>query len=164
MLVVNAAMLFLAIQITIVLKADKMVQASDDIYDTEETQGVESVHNFEEEDKKILLKIAMAEAEGEGVEGKAYVMMVILNRMSSVDFPETIKGIVFEKNQFTPVKKGGRYWTIEPDKECYEAYQLLQSGWDESEGALYFCRTGSSSWMEKNTEYLYTIGNHSFYK
>lgn len=116
------------------------------------------------EDIKVLLKIAMAEAEGEGVEGKAYVMRVVLNRVLSEEFPETIKDVVFQKGQFTPVEDGGRYWTVEPDEECYKAYEMILNGWDKSKGALYFCTDGASKWIEDNTEYLYTVGNHNFFK
>lgn len=115
-------------------------------------------------DKEILLQIAMAEAEGEGVGGKAHVMRVVLNRVEDERFPGTVEGVVFQEGQFTPVDEGGRYWRAQPDAECYEAYELVSQGWDESEGALYFCAERCSRWMEENTEYLYTYGGHSFYK
>lgn len=179
---VDAAMLFLAFQFVTVLHDDReIVEASpprimyeaeaindDEWLDVEEAEAATTSlvmsRDWDSEDAEILLKIAMAEAEGEGTEGKAYVMMVVLNRVWSDEFPETIEDVVFQKGQFTPVENGGRYWTVTPDKECYEAYEMVLHGWDESEGALYFCADGSSKWMEENTEYLYTVGNHNFYK
>lgn len=116
------------------------------------------------EDSEILLKIAMAEAEGESVTGKALVMLVVLNRVWSEGFPNTIKDVVFEKGQFSPVEEGGRYWTTEPDEGCYEALSKVMQGWDESEGALYFESCTGGSWHRQNLTFLYQVGNHRFYK
>lgn len=116
------------------------------------------------EDSEILLKIAMAEAEGESVEGKALVMLVVLNRVWSEDFPGTIEDVVFQPRQFSPVREGGRYYTTEPDRECYEALELVMQGWDESGGALYFDSCDKDSWHSENLEFLYQYGNHKFYR
>lgn len=179
---VDAAMIFLATQFTVVAKADRNAKNDIGAYETMQECNLYSnsskstemlIEKIEEkvkaagisqEEKQILLKIAMAEAEGEGTSGKAYVMRVVLNRVQSEEFPNTIKKVVFQKNQFSPVKDNGRYWNLEPDEECYEAYNMIENGWDDSEGALYFSRTGSSPWMQENTDFLYEIGNHSFYK
>lgn len=114
------------------------------------------------EDSEILLKIAMAEAES--IEGKALVMLVVLNRVWSEDFPGTIEDVVFQPRQFSPVREGGRYYTTEPDRECYEALELVMQGWDESGGALYFESCDNSSWHSENLEFLYQYGNHKFYR
>ena len=179
---VDAAMIFLATQFTGVAKADRNAKNDIGAYETmqecnlysnsskstemliEKIEEKAKAAGISQEEKQILLKIAMAEAEGEGTSGKAYVMRVVLNRVQSEEFPNTIKKVVFQKNQFSPVKDNGRYWNLEPDEECYEAYNMIENGWDDSEGALYFSRTGSSPWMQENTDFLYEIGNHSFYK
>lgn len=125
------------------------------------------------EDSYLLAKIAMAEAEGEGVEGKAMVIMVVLNRVWAEGFPDSIKDVIFDYNeqkdiyQFSPVMPGGRWWTTEPDEECYEALRIIMvKKWDESEGALYFETTynGEDTWHSENLEYIKTVGNHNFYK
>lgn len=116
------------------------------------------------DDAEILLKIAMAEAEGESVEGKALVMLVVLNRAWSDTFPNTIYDVVFQKNQFSVTVSGGRYWTTTPNEECYEALELVRSGWDESLGAFYFESCKGDSWHSRNLEYLFEEGNHKFYK
>lgn len=116
------------------------------------------------EDSEMLLKIAMAEAEGEGVEGKALVMLVVLNRVWSSEFPGTIEEVIFQSKQSSPVTEGGRYYTTEPDRECYEALELVMCGWDESRGALYFENCGKDSWHSRNLEFLYQAGNHKFYR
>lgn len=116
------------------------------------------------EDTEILLKIAMAEAEGESVEGKALVMLVVLNRVWSDEFPGTIEEVVFQPRQFSPVREGGRYYTTEPDEGCYKALEMVEQGWDESYGALYFESCEGGSWHSDNLEFLFQVGNHKFYK
>jgi len=113
---------------------------------------------------ELLLKIAMAEAEGESVEGKALVMLVVLNRVWSDDFPNTIEDVIFQPRQFSTVTEGGRYYTTEPDAGCYEALELVMYGWDESQGALYFESCKHDSWHSENLEFLFQEGNHKFYK
>lgn len=121
---------------------------------------------FNEEDECLLAKIAMAEAEGESTEGKAMVIMVVLNRVESKDFPDSIMDVIFDDGEFSPVKEGGRFYTTEPDGDCWEALDLVRYGWDESEGALYFeaVYNGEDTWHSRNLEYIKTVGNHNFYK
>lgn len=183
---VDAAMVLLAAQVTIVLKAENKTEAStyipqqsiqtqyietgsvegsEEVEGTVEEGSVLNIQNWNNKDSDILLKIAMAEAEGEGIEGKALVMRVVLNRVADAEFPDSVEKVVFQAGQFEPVKDDGRYWNVEPDAECYKALYMVQcENWDATDGALYFCRTGSSAWMENNTEYLFTVGNHSFYR
>ena len=120
--------------------------------------------DWDAEDSKILLKIAMAEAEGESTEGKALVMLVVLNRVWSDQFPGTIEDVVFEPKQFSPVMEGGRYYTTEPDEDCYKALEMVMHDWDESYGALYFESCEGSSWHSEHLEFLYQVGNHKFYR
>lgn len=120
--------------------------------------------DFSGEDSEMLMKIAMAEAEGESVEGKALVMLVVLNRVWSENFPDTIEEVIFQPRQFSPVKEGGRYYTAEPDEDCYRALLMVMYGWDESYGALYFESCDGSSWHSENLDFLYQVGNHKFYK
>ena len=121
--------------------------------------------NWDIDELYELCKIAMAEAEGEDVEGKALVMMVILNRVADNRFPNTIHGVIFANNQFTPVSDG-RYDAVEPSDECWEALDMIMyDNWDKSQGALFFdsC-TNQDNWHSRNLEYLFTHGKHRFYK
>ena len=115
------------------------------------------------EDSYILTKIAMAEAEGEDTEGKALVILVVLNRVWDDSFPDTIEEVVMQENQFSPVANG-RYEKVEPDSGCLDALELVMDGWDESEGALYFESRSLSTWHQRNLKYLFKHGNHYFYK
>lgn len=120
--------------------------------------------DWDEDDSYMLCKIAMAEAESEGVEGKALVMLVVLNRVWSEEFPDTIEEVIFQKNQFSPVANG-RYDEVEPDKECYEALEMIQfEHWNESQDALYFESKSDSKWHSENLEFLFKYGRHYFYK
>ncbi len=115
------------------------------------------------DDSYILTKIAMAEAEGEDKEGKALVILVVLNRVWDDSFPDTIEEVVMQENQFSPVTNG-RYDRVEPDSDCWDALELVMDGWDESEGALYFKSRSLSTWHQRNLKYLFKHGNHYFYK
>lgn len=119
-------------------------------------------------EKNVLLKIAMAEAEGEPLKGKALVMAVVLNRTKSEGFPDSVEDVVFQTingvYQFSPVEEYGRYWTAEPNEDCYKALKMITDGWDESKGALYFEACTGETWQSQNCEYLFKVGNHRFYK
>lgn len=114
----------------------------------------------------LLARLAMAEAEGECIEGKAMVIRVVLNREESSAFPDTIEEVIFEDGQFTPVENG-RFDRVEPNAECWAALDMvLIDKWDESEGALYFeaVYNGENTWHSENLEYIKTVGNHNFYR
>ena len=117
------------------------------------------------EEAQMLVTLAMAEAEGEDIIGKALVIMTVLNRVESKSFPNTIEGVIFQKGQFSPVAPGHRYYKVTPSEECWKALELVESGWDESCGALYFERnTTKSTWHSRNLIELFSHGNHTFYK
>lgn len=130
-----------------------------------ETPVIKSM-DWDAEDSYILAKMAMAEAEGEDTEGKALVILVILNRVWADQFPDTILDVVSQENAFTSYSNG-RYDRVEPDADCMAALRLVESHWDESQGALYFERTpapGESTWHSRNLEKLFVHGNHTFYR
>ena len=121
--------------------------------------------DWDAEDSYLLAKIAMAEAEGESIQGKILVILVVLNRVHNADFPNTIQDVIFEENQFTPVING-RFDKVEPDADCWEAVQVvMEAQYDYSDGALYFesC-DDADNWHSRNLDYLYQCGNHKFYK
>ncbi len=120
------------------------------------------------DDSYLLAKLAMAEAEGEDTEGKALVIMVVLNRVWSDGFPGTIEEVIMEEHgkvhQFSVTQEEGRWWKVEPDADCYKAVEMVMTGWDESQGALYFESKSDSAWHQKNLDFLFQHGNHFFYK
>lgn len=115
------------------------------------------------EDAYLLAKIAMAEAESEDTEGKALVMLVVLNRVKADGFPDSVEEVIYQTRQFSPVDSG-RFDRVEPDADCWEALSLIEEyGWDESMGATYFESESESTWHEEHLEFLFRHGNHYFY-
>ena len=146
-------------EITIIPVRTSEIEAS-----TIDENQCETEYQDEEHDENYMLaKIAMAEAEGEDTEGKALVMRVVLNRVESQNFPDSIEGVIFQKNQFSPIRNG-RYDSVEPDEDCYRALELVQGGWDESLGATYFESKSNSTWHSEHLEFLFRHGKHYFYK
>lgn len=125
---------------------------------------------FTEDDKYLLAKIAMAEVESQNIQTKTLVIMSVLNRVESDDFPDSILEVIFQNNgktyQYSPVMQGGRWWTTEPDEDCYEAVEVvLATEYDYSDGALYFESCAEEeNWHSKNLEFLYQSEDLRFYK
>ena len=146
--------------------AETQPEEKEEIQETdvpEESSGMIGSMDWDSEDAYLLAKIAMAEAEGEDVEGKALVILVVLNRVWSGKFPDSIPEVIFQDGQFSPVSNV-RFDRVEPDRECYEALELIQlNKWDESQGALYFESDGKSNWHRNNLHFLFQHGNHYFY-
>lgn len=137
-----------------------------------EVKRIEPVYGaeFTEDDKYLLAKIAMAEAESQNIQTKTLVIMSVLNRVESEDFPDSISEVIFQNNgdtyQYSPVMQGGRWWTTEPDADCYEAVEVvLSTEYDYSGGALYFesCEE-EENWHSRNLTYLYQSEDLRFYK
>ena len=114
-----------------------------------------------------LSRIIYAESRGEPLLGKIAVGNVVMNRVRSPQFPNTIYSVIFDKKygvQFTPVATGAFY--NYPTDECIRAAKMVLEGTTVSTKVLYFMnpRIATSSWIAKNREFAFKIGNHSFYK
>lgn len=152
---------------------EEPTSASISVFDNEVVQDsiplADVSKDWSDEDSYLLAKIAMAEAEGEDLKGKALVICTVLNRVNSTSFPDTIEEVIFANNgkiyQFSPVVPGGRWYTTEPNEDCYKAVEMVQNGWDESNGALYFesCKN-EDNWHNRNLTLLFKHGCHRFYK
>lgn len=134
-----------------------------------EPEIIEYDRGISDSDKYLLAKLAMAEAEGESLETKVLILMVVINRTEHKDFPDTIEEVIFEKTkdlyQFSPIAPGGRWWTTEPNEECFEAVQIVNSTpYDISDGALYFEACSGESWHSRNLTLICESDNTRFYK
>lgn len=108
-------------------------------------------------DDEWLLHIAMAEAEDEPTEGKALVMLTVLNRVADSNFPNSVADVITQRGQFTV---GNRLY-LTPNEDCYKALDMVYNSEVVSEGCLYFeSFRGQWGWCR----YLYTVGGHDFYK
>lgn len=140
---------------------DPVTIDSDPMEDIAE-QGALLNMGWEAEDRYLLAKIAMAESEGESTEGKALVILVVLNRVWSDNFPNSIEEVIYQDKQFSPVANG-RFDSVEPDQDCWDALLMVEQGWDESQGALYFESESSSTWHREHLQFLFQHGDHMFY-
>ncbi len=114
-----------------------------------------------------LARIISAEAKGEPMKGKLAVGNVVLNRMRSSEFPNTIYGVIFDKKygiQFAPVSNGTIYNT--PTVDSIIAAKMCLEGYSLSSEVLYFVnpKKAPNSWISWNRPYAFTVGNHAFYE
>ena len=114
-----------------------------------------------------LARIIHAEAQGEPLLGQIAVGNVVLNRVRSAYYPNTIYGVIFDRKygvQFSPILNGTIYNT--PSYNATLAAKICLDGFDISKGAFFFLepRLSTSSWIPKSREYAFTIGHHDFYK
>ena len=112
-------------------------------------------------DNRLLAKLVYAEARGETYKGQVAVAAVVLNRVRSASFPNTISGVIYQTNAFTCVNNGSINNT--PDSSCIRAARDAMNGWDPTGGCLYYYnpKTASDSWIRTRTVKT-VIGNHSF--
>lgn len=120
----------------------------------------------------MLETIVEAEAGDEDAYGKILVANVVLNRVLDEEFPDTVKGVVFQNNgktyQFSPVRKGGRYYTVKVSKHTKAAVARALSGEDYSDGALYFFARRYTSekkanWFDTSLRKIVEYGCHEFF-
>ena len=116
---------------------------------------------FSENDVQLLAQAVHGEARGEPYEGKVAVAAVILNRLESPSFPNTVSGIIFEPLAFTAVADGQIY--LEPDEESRKAVIDAINGMDPSENAMYYFNpeTATSEWIWSRPQ-IKKIGKHIF--
>ena len=113
-----------------------------------------------------LSRIISSEAKGEPLAGKIAVGNVVLNRVESKMYPNTIYGVIFDQKngvQFSPVAFGTIYRS--PSAESVVAAKICLEGYSLSNDILFFMnpRIATSNWISKNRPYVFTIGNHDFY-
>ncbi len=121
---------------------------------------------YDSTDLYWLSRIISAEAKGEPLTGQIAVGNVVLNRVRSSQFPNTVKGVIFDTKygtQFSPVASGTIY--SQPTESAVRAAKICLEGYSLSSKILYFYnpRIASSSWIGNTRPYIMTIGNHKFY-
>ena len=113
-----------------------------------------------------LARIITAEAQGESMTGKMAVGNVVLNRVKSPSYPNTIYSVIFDRRygtQFSPIDNGTIYNT--PTEESIIAAKMCLEGYTISDSILYFVnpKLAPNSWAANNRPYAFTIGNHAFF-
>lgn len=112
-------------------------------------------------DLVLLARVIYAEARGESYTGQVAVGAVVLNRVKSALFPNTIAGVVYQKDAFTCVNDG--QINLVPDATAYSAAQDALNGWDPTGGCLYYYNpaTAVSAWIFSRPTIM-IIGRHTF--
>ena len=112
-------------------------------------------------DHRLLAKLVHAEARGEPYKGQVAVAAVVLNRVASASFPNTISGVIYQSGAFSCVSNGSINNT--PDSGCIRAALDALNGWDPTGGCLYYynAKTAKDTWIFSRTVQT-VIGNHSF--
>lgn len=128
-------------------------------------------YNLSKEDYDILLRIVEAEAGCEDVKGKMLVAGVVLNRVESKKFPNSVKEVVFQRengaSQFSPISDG-RYYHVKISEETAQAVERVVYGEDITQGALYFASRKYADpermkWFDNSLTLLFTYGGHEFF-
>ncbi|MBR5247840.1 MAG: cell wall hydrolase [Lachnospiraceae bacterium] len=154
---------------------DQPKQNQEAVYEAEDSLLLKEVgslkYNLCEEDYDILLRIVEAEAGGEDEDGKLLVANVVLNRVNSEQFPDTVSEVVLQESkgvtQFSPVSSGS-IWKVKVSEETKEAVARALGGEDISQGALYFAArkyadSKNMRWFDEKLTFLFSHGGHEFY-
>ena len=128
-------------------------------------------YQLSDKDQEALMRIVEAEAGGEDQNGKLLVANVVLNRVNSENFPNTVWEVVMQKEQgiaqFSPTVDG-RYQSVKVSEDTKEAVERALYGEDISQGALYFCAREKADseklqWFDRKLTKLFAYGNHEFF-
>ena len=111
----------------------------------------------------LLARLVYGEARGEPYTGQVAVAAVVLNRVKSSSFPNTVSGVIYQAGAFSVVNDG--QINLTPNQTAYNAAIDALNGWDPSYGSIYYFNpnTATSSWIWSRPHVI-TIGNHRFCK
>ena len=130
---------------------------------TLEALGISTKKTTANNNVNLLARAISGEARGEPYEGQVAVGAVILNRVNSSKFPNTLAGVIYQSGAFDSVKDG--QINMEPTSAALKAAQDALSGWDPTGGCIYFFNpsTSTSKWIWSRP-IVRTIGKHCFAK
>ena len=116
-------------------------------------------------DIQLMARAINGEARGEPYEGQVAVGAVILNRVKSSQFPNTIAGVIYQSGAFTAVSDGQINAPIDEGSTVYKAAQDAMNGWDPTGGCIYYFNpsTATNKWIWSRP-LVKTIGKHRFCK
>lgn len=110
---------------------------------------------------ETMAHVVYGESRGESYQGQVAVAAVILNRVESNDFPDSVHEVVFQRNAFTAVNDG--QYNLQPNDTAYQAVKDAMLGWDPSYGSVYYYnpKLATDQWIFTRTV-TKQIGNHHF--
>ena len=120
-----------------------------------------SSSNYTSSDLYLMAKAIYAEGRGESYTGQVAIGAVIMNRVRSSKFPNTVAGVIYQKGAFTAVSDG--QINLEPNQSAYNAAKDAMNGWDPTYGCLYYYNpaVATSAWIF-NRKTVTVIGKHVF--
>ena len=123
--------------------------------------GSVSAAGYNESETYLLGRLVHGEARGEPYVGKVAVAAVVLNRVKSPSFPNTISGVIYQSGAFDAVADG--QINLTPDEDSLRAARDALNGWDPTGGCLYYSNpaTATNGWIWSRTVQL-SIGKHNF--
>ena len=123
--------------------------------------GSVSAASYNESETYLLGRLVHGEARGEPYVGKVAVAAVVLNRVKSPSFPNTISGVIYQSGAFDAVADG--QINLTPDEDSLRAARDALNGWDPTGGCLYYYNpaTATNGWIWSRTVQL-SIGKHNF--
>ena len=128
-------------------------------------QNVSYAASSNASDIQLMARAINGEARGEPYEGQVAVGAVILNRVKSSQFPNTIAGVIYQSGAFTAVADGQINVPIEEGSSVYKAARDAMNGWDPTGGCIYYFNpnTATNKWIWSRP-HVKTIGKHRFCK
>ncbi len=119
--------------------------------------------SYSDSDINLLTKLIYGEARGESYVGQVAVGAVVMNRIKSSSFPNTMSGVIYQKYAFTAVSDG--QINLTPNDTARKAAIDAMNGWDPTYGAIYYYnpKIATSTWIFSRQTTI-TIGNHVFAK
>ena len=128
-------------------------------------QNVSYAASSHTSDVQLMARAINGEARGEPYEGQVAVGAVILNRVKSSQFPNTIAGVIYQPGAFTAVSDGQINAPIDEGSTVYKAAQDAMNGWDPTGGCIYYFNpsTATNKWIWSRP-LVKTIGKHRFCK
>lgn len=131
------------------------------IYSTSNNSSSGSGTSYSNSDINLLARAVYGEARGESYTGQVAVAAVILNRVKSPSFPNTISGVIYQPYAFTAVADG--QINLTPNATAIKAAKDAMNGWDPTGGAIYYYNpaTATSKWIYSK-KVTTTIGRHVF--
>ena len=135
------------------------------LFKTNNVDTVQAATNNNTSDVQLIARAINGEARGEPYEGQVAVGAVILNRVKSSKFPNTIAGVIYQSGAFTAVSDGQINVPIASNSTVVKAAQDALNGWDPTGGAIYYFNpnTATNKWIWSRPQ-IKTIGNHIFCK
>lgn len=133
------------------------------LFKTNNVDIVQAATNNNTSDVQLIARAINGEARGEPYEGQVAVGAVILNRVKSSKFPNTIAGVIYQSGAFTAVSDGQINVPIASNSTVVKAAQDALNGWDPTGGAIYYFNpnTATNKWIWSRPQ-IKTIGNHIF--